>query len=245
MSYLRGWWKKSGSFKGEYFDGWLFRIASNIFHDHLRERQRQKKLLEKHREQFEEAGTRKLCRMRREDIDKLQKKLGQLDDETRELIMLRFYSDMSFKEIAEMRGEPIGTTLSKVHRGLEKIARADGVKTVNNRKDKNFDELLKRFYGDETQKRSAEDIAKGERILREYPDPKPDEETIILLKAKVAKAVAANRERALRRTYYRVAAFAAAVIMIAFISVQLLEKRPIESRQVATTVKVTARCFAK
>ncbi len=112
--------EKIGSFKGEYFDGWLFRIASNIFHDYLRDRQRQKKLLEKRREQFKEqehaAGQDE-----GEDIDKLQKKLGQLDDETRELIMLRFYADMSFKEIAEMRGEPIGTTLSKVHRGLKKL----------------------------------------------------------------------------------------------------------------------------
>ena len=35
--------------------------------------------------------------------------------------MLRFYSQLSFKEIAAMRGEPIGTTLSKVHRGLRKL----------------------------------------------------------------------------------------------------------------------------
>jgi hypothetical protein len=109
---------------------------------------------------------------------------------------------------------------------------------MSNRKDKNLDELLKRLYGNGA-KEVGEDIAKGERILREYPDPKPDEETIILLKAKVAKAVAANHERALRRTYYRVAAFAAAVIMIAFVSVQLLERKPVESVQVATTVKVT------
>jgi DNA-directed RNA polymerase specialized sigma24 family protein len=35
--------------------------------------------------------------------------------------MLRFYSELSFKEMAEMRGEPIGTTLAKVHRGLKKL----------------------------------------------------------------------------------------------------------------------------
>ena len=112
--------EKIGSFKGLYFDGWLFRIASNIFHDYLRERQRQKKLLVKHREQLEEQE-REVGQTEGEDIDKLQKKLGQLDDETRELIMLRFYSGMGFKEMAEMRSEPIGTTLSKVHRGLKKL----------------------------------------------------------------------------------------------------------------------------
>jgi len=35
--------------------------------------------------------------------------------------MLRFYGDLSFKELAEMRSEPMGTTLSKVHRGLKKL----------------------------------------------------------------------------------------------------------------------------
>jgi RNA polymerase sigma-70 factor, ECF subfamily len=36
-------------------------------------------------------------------------------------MMLRFYSDLSFKDIAEMRSEPIGTTLAKLHRGLKKL----------------------------------------------------------------------------------------------------------------------------
>jgi RNA polymerase sigma-70 factor (ECF subfamily) len=47
--------------------------------------------------------------------------LAKLDAGTRELIMLRFYSQMSMKEIAELRSEPIGTTLSKVHRGLKRL----------------------------------------------------------------------------------------------------------------------------
>lgn len=112
--------EKIGSFTGSYFDGWLFRIASNIFYDYLRTKQRQEKLLEKQRSRFE-AETNENLPDESEQIDRLQEKLGQLDDETRELLMLRFYSEMSFKEIAEMRGEPIGTTLSKVHRGLKKL----------------------------------------------------------------------------------------------------------------------------
>lgn len=112
--------EKIGSFKGLYFDGWLFRIASNIFHDYLRGRQRQEKLLEKQRSQFEAQEVENLS-VESEEIDRLQTKLGEIDDETRELLMLRFYSEMSFKEIAEMRNEPIGTTLSKVHRGLKKL----------------------------------------------------------------------------------------------------------------------------
>jgi len=56
-----------------------------------------------------------------ERLDQLQKQLAKLDEQTRELIVLRFYSDMSFKEIAQLRKEPIGTVLSKIHRGLAKL----------------------------------------------------------------------------------------------------------------------------
>ena len=47
--------------------------------------------------------------------------LKKLDEDTVELLMLRFYGQLSFKELAELRAEPIGTTLSKVHRGLKKL----------------------------------------------------------------------------------------------------------------------------
>ena len=38
--------EKIRSYKGGSFESWLFRIATNIFHDHLRGKQRRKKLLD-------------------------------------------------------------------------------------------------------------------------------------------------------------------------------------------------------
>ncbi|MHC4355796.1 MAG: RNA polymerase sigma factor [Planctomycetota bacterium] len=112
--------EKVGSYKGGSFEGWLFKIASNIFHDFLRSKQRQKKLLETQKIQLEsEVGEDK--RSDGEQVDRLQKQLARLDRDTKELIMLRFYSQLSFKEIAQMRSEPIGTTLAKMHRGLKKL----------------------------------------------------------------------------------------------------------------------------
>jgi len=112
--------EKIGSYKGGSFESWLFKIASNIFHDHLRSKQRQKKLLETHQEQLG-AETIEPIRLEDEQIDKLQIQLRRLDADTRELIMLRFYSQLSFKEIAKIRSEPIGTTLAKTHRVLKKL----------------------------------------------------------------------------------------------------------------------------
>ena len=111
---------KISSYKGGSFEGWLFKIASNIFHDYLRVKQRRKKLLEFQKRQLETkvAGAGKA---EAERIDKLQIQLGKLDADTRELIILRYYSQLSFRELSQMRSEPMGTTLSKVHRGLKKL----------------------------------------------------------------------------------------------------------------------------
>jgi RNA polymerase sigma-70 factor (ECF subfamily) len=111
--------QKIGSFKGDSFEGWLFKVASNIFHDHLRGKQREKKLLAFRMEQLEWQPKNITPDIER--VDDLQVQLSKLDVDTRELIMLRFYSQASFKEIAAMRAEPIGTTLSKLHRGLKKL----------------------------------------------------------------------------------------------------------------------------
>ena len=112
--------EKITSYKGGSFESWLFRIASNIFNDYLRSKQRQKKLLDFHKEQLESEITEPK-KSGNEKIDLLQIQLKKMDADTRELIMLRFYSELSFKEIAKMRSEPIGTTLAKMHRGMKKL----------------------------------------------------------------------------------------------------------------------------
>ena len=112
--------EKISSYKGGSFEGWLFRVASNIFHDYLRSKQRRKKLLDVHKVQIESEITEPK-KSGNEQIDLLEIQLKRMDADTRELIMLRFYSQLSFKEIAKMRSEPIGTTLAKLHRGLKKL----------------------------------------------------------------------------------------------------------------------------
>ena len=112
--------EKISSYRGGSFDSWLFRVASNIFHDYLRSKQRRKKLLDAHKGQMDLEPI-EAKRSDQEQLDRLQEKLRMLDPQTQELIMLRFYSQLSFKEMAKMRSEPIGTTLAKLHRGLKKL----------------------------------------------------------------------------------------------------------------------------
>jgi RNA polymerase sigma-70 factor (ECF subfamily) len=118
--------QKIGTYSGGGFNGWIFRVTGNVFYDYLRHKYRDAKVIESRKEAFEEV-------LKRdgddgdERIDKIQKQLSLLDVETRELIMLRFYSGMSFKEIAQMKALPTGTILSKVHRGLKKLKELMGV----------------------------------------------------------------------------------------------------------------------
>jgi RNA polymerase sigma-70 factor (ECF subfamily) len=111
---------KIGSYKGGSFESWLFKIASNIFNDYLRGKQRRRKLHETQKRLLEEKITEPK-RSESERIDKLQIQIEKLDDDTRELIMLRYYSQLSLKEVAKIRREPIGTTLSKMHRGIKRL----------------------------------------------------------------------------------------------------------------------------
>lgn len=111
--------RKIGSFESGSFDKWIFTVASNIFRDYLRRHYRQKRLL---------AEKSDLLRMEQNDTeqtpeiyDELHIALEKLDPETAELITLRYFSQLSFKELAEIRNEPIGTTLSKVHRGIKEL----------------------------------------------------------------------------------------------------------------------------
>ncbi|MCI0499235.1 MAG: sigma-70 family RNA polymerase sigma factor [Planctomycetales bacterium] len=111
--------RKIRSFEGGSFDKWIFMVASNLFRDSLRRQYRQKRLLDEKADLLRQ--TEPSQKQHPEVFDRLQSALEKLDAETAELITLRYYSQLSFKELAEIRKEPIGTTLSKVHRGVKKL----------------------------------------------------------------------------------------------------------------------------
>jgi len=111
--------EKIDTFKHGSFKSWLFRVASNIFYDYLRNKQRQKKLVEGKADRLDETSIEVGHEF--EMRDELQAAMDKLDDDTVELLMMRYYSGMSFKELSKHRDEPIGTTLAKVRRALIKL----------------------------------------------------------------------------------------------------------------------------
>jgi len=61
---------------------------------------------------------------RAEMRESLEAAVGALPVEQRQVVVLRHMSGLSFKEISEVTGWPMGTVLSRMHRALQKLKAA-------------------------------------------------------------------------------------------------------------------------
>lgn len=101
-----------------------------------------------------------------------------------------------------------------------------------NDRDKNFDELLARFYNEADARQVKDDIKSGDKLFASFPGPAPSAELIGNIKA----AVNVKLSRRPRRIYYRAAAVAAVVAALIIIAVNLLPStRPSEIPPVTMT----------
>ena len=118
------------------FEPWLFRIAANMVRDRIRRRKTKPSPASLSAEgpsgaalaeQIPAGGPRAdaglLAAERSEALDAA---MARLDDTTRNMILLRHFGELSFKEIAELFECPLGTALARVHRGLQALRRLMG-----------------------------------------------------------------------------------------------------------------------
>lgn len=117
------------------FDAWLFRIAANLVRDRVRKVRRTGKFVSGAGDAGDdgngsliesiEAAEPEVERglVMSEEMDALNRALAELPEAEREVITLRHFSQMSFKEIADATNVPLGTALARGHRGLEKLRR--------------------------------------------------------------------------------------------------------------------------
>lgn len=99
------------------FRAWIFGIARNVCNDYFRSRKHvtmETEALEG--EQREEEGYRHV-----EMRDSVQAALSRLPEMQKDVIILRFYYDMKFKEIAAVVGAGIPTVKSRLKQGMEKM----------------------------------------------------------------------------------------------------------------------------
>jgi RNA polymerase sigma-70 factor (ECF subfamily) len=109
------------------FESWLFRIAMNRLRDEMRRRKRQARPME------EEtltglAGAAPGPRGRDEaEVAALNAALAELPEADRRIIHLRHVAGLSFRQIADVLEQPIGTVLARQHRALRKLRGMLGV----------------------------------------------------------------------------------------------------------------------
>ena len=99
------------------FSTWLFQIANNLCRDRARRREVEGRGKRGIRELAEVAsrGTETPSPELRLDM---VRRLALLSDRLREVLVLRYYHDLSEREIAEIVGIPAGTVKSRLHKAV-------------------------------------------------------------------------------------------------------------------------------
>jgi RNA polymerase sigma-70 factor (ECF subfamily) len=109
------------------FKAWLFRIATNKANDFWRSRGREKSATEGMKLVAEDALPAAGERLEStEQQAKLKRAIDQLPEAQRQVLMLRYYSNLKFVEIAEMLGCPLNTALGRMHKAILKLRQVMG-----------------------------------------------------------------------------------------------------------------------
>jgi RNA polymerase sigma-70 factor (ECF subfamily) len=125
--------KLSGGEYGEEgkFEPWLFRITANRVRDYIRRL--------KHRPTAQDPDVLDVSHAApslqrdapeleasRDRTSRLRHAMDQLSESDREVVELRHHAGLSFKQIADTLGEPLGTLLARHHRALRKMKEVMG-----------------------------------------------------------------------------------------------------------------------
>jgi len=105
------------------FEAWIFMIAMNRLRDEMRRQKRHAVPMENEmigifsggvtdKEHDDEAAAQ---------IQRLRSAVRQLSSSDQDIIHMRHSAGMSYKQIADVLGEPLGTVLARQHRALKKL----------------------------------------------------------------------------------------------------------------------------
>ncbi len=115
------------------FEAWLFRMAANLIRDRIRKRKARPSTYSLSAGEDDGRAIGDELPAAQPDVDstvlseelsvELHEALEKLDEVTREMILLRHFGEMSFKEISSTFRCPLGTSLAKIHRGIKSLRR--------------------------------------------------------------------------------------------------------------------------
>ena len=111
------------------FGAWLTRIAHNLVIDSFRQ-DRNENTVSNDDSEIDLFNNADLCddnvemqMVNEQTLDDVRRLLNALPDNQREVVYMRFYQDLSFKEIAEITGVSINTALGRMRYALLNMRR--------------------------------------------------------------------------------------------------------------------------
>jgi RNA polymerase sigma-70 factor (ECF subfamily) len=104
------------------FKAWLFRIATNKSNDHWRSRGRERAATDGLRLVIDEFAPAADERLESTELQlKLRRAIEQLPEAQRQVLMMRYYGNLKFVEIAQALGCPLNTALGRMFKANQKL----------------------------------------------------------------------------------------------------------------------------
>jgi RNA polymerase sigma-70 factor, ECF subfamily len=121
--------------EGTNLKAWLYRILTNSFINTYRKKQREPKTVDGPEDLdewflYDRLGAENVARSAEEDVLKnipdadVKDALESIPENFRMAVLLADVEGFSYKEIAEITGVPIGTVMSRLHRGRKALEKA-------------------------------------------------------------------------------------------------------------------------
>ena len=108
------------------FSSWLYRIAHNVCYSRFRK--------DKGKTFVELDPNVGASRMPIENRLAVEKALGQLPDDQREVVVLKVYHGLKFDEIAAVQDAPVSTVKSRLYMGFDKLKLVLGEQVIDREK---------------------------------------------------------------------------------------------------------------
>ena len=126
--------EKSHTFKGSEFKSWLFKIATNVTYDGFRKKQRAESkgfkvnYSNENGEDLVSAATAdksfnpSVATVKAEQVEQVRKAVESLPDKQKAALVMAYYQQLSYREVALALDCSIGTVKTQMYRALKTLA---------------------------------------------------------------------------------------------------------------------------
>ena len=103
---------------------WLYRVTSNLCFNLVRDRRRRTAILETVPKPVDDGSDPIAAVAHGEQQERILGAIDRLSEDHREILMLRYYSDLSYAEISDTLGIKLGTVMSRLSRARTQLVEA-------------------------------------------------------------------------------------------------------------------------